>query len=176
MKKIVTIFLCTLVLYSCNRNNGTNSITRYSAWVPIYAKLTEIGIVSYTTPIATQTAGKIYLYNNYIFQNEQYKGFHIIDNTNPANPVKIGFLSVPFSTEISIKNNYLYTNSVSDLVVINIANITTPVISKRIANAFPLINQEYPPVTGTYFECVDANKGIVVRWELKQNVIANCKR
>jgi hypothetical protein len=180
IKKIVLASCAALLLLltSCEPFNTNNNNNIYGeVWVPVYASTVEVGNISIGAAIPTVTAGKIYLYNNYIIQNEQYKGFHIIDNSNPANPVKVAFLNVPFSTEISIKNNYLYTNSVSDLVVINISNIMAPVVTKRVTNAFPLIDQEYPPLSGgTYFQCVDKSKGTVVRWELKQNLTAKCRR
>jgi hypothetical protein len=62
-------------------------------------------------------------------------------------------------------------------VVINLSNIMAPVVVKRVPNAFPLIDQDYPPLSGgVYFECVDKSKGVVVRWELKQNMPALCRR
>ena len=39
-----------------------------------------------TTP--TKKAGKIYAYRNYVFQNELIEGIHIIDNADPAQPLK----------------------------------------------------------------------------------------
>ncbi len=179
--KKITLLLCVtfmLLLTSCDRLNTNNANQIYpQVWVPVYVSTAEVTNIGIIAPIPTQTAGKIYLYNNYIIQNEQYKGFHIIDNSNPANPQKVAFLNVPFSTEISIKNNHIYTNSISDLVVINISNIMAPVVTKRVPNAFPLIDQEYPPLSGgVYFQCVDKTKGTIVRWELKQNLTAACRR
>ncbi len=166
-----------ILLYGCERVNDTDENKTYDkVWVPIYAipnNLTDIGI---RDKQPTENAGKIYVYNQYVLQNEQYKGFHVIDNTNPNDPQKIAFLKVPFSTEIAIKNNHLYTNNGYDLVVINISNIMQPIIVKRIANTFPLINQDHPPVSNTYFECVDKNKGVVVGWEQKANIKASCRR
>jgi hypothetical protein len=46
----------------------------------------------------------------------------------------------------------------------------------RIENAFPQINQEYPPFTGVYFECVDPSKGVVIGWEEKQIDQPKCRR
>jgi hypothetical protein len=146
------------------------------AYVPIYALPNEIEQIATQAPTPTINAGKIYAYGNYIFQNDLYKGYHIINNTNPANAQKIAFLKVPFSTEIAIKGGYLYCNNVSDLLVFDISNPANPVLTKRVKNAFPLIEQNYPPISNVYFECVDNTKGVVIGWEQKDIPIPACKR
>jgi hypothetical protein len=62
------------------------------------------------------------------------------------------------------------------LLVFNLASPQQPQLINRVVNAFPIINQNYPPVNNIYFECPDAEKGIVVDWELKQITNAACKR
>src|SRR5687768_18002409 len=56
--------------------------------------------------------------------------------SNPATASRIGFLSVKGAEEISIKENYLFTNNYMDLVVINIADFTNPVLVNRNKDAF----------------------------------------
>jgi hypothetical protein len=180
MRKMYLFTLISLCIISCERTDHFNhdpDEIRSQVWVPVYMPLNNnVTEVTIQDKQPTENAGKIYAYRNYILQNEQYKGFHIIDNSNPGDPQKVGFLKVPFSTEIAIKNNYLYTNSVSDLLVININNVMQPTLIKKIPNTFPLTNQEHPPISGVYFECVDKSKGIVVNWELKTNMKATCRR
>ena len=175
--RLTYLLLLSLLLNSCtNDNDAVKNTNIINAFVPIYMQLTDVENIQTEPATATVKAGKIYAYGNYIFQNDQYKGFHIINNSNPANAQKVAFLKVPFSTEIAIKGSFLYCNNVSDLVVFNITNPTAPVLVKRVKNAFPLIDQTYPPVTNTYFECVDKNKGIIVGWEQKRIVTPNCRR
>ncbi len=178
--KIMFALAVTAIIFnSCEGiNTNDNDTIRSEVWVPIYAQPSEMNntAITFTTVQPTVDAGKIYIYGQYVIQNEQYKGFHIIDQSNPSNPIKVGFLNVPYSTEISIKNNHIYTNSNSDLVVINIANIMQPTVVQRVPNAFPIIEQKHPPLSNVYFECVDAAKGIVVRWERRTNMKVNCRR
>lgn len=168
------LFASILCCSSCIIDNRNDNL-RVNTWVPVYAQTSEIDQIGVTAPASTVTAGKIYAYGNYIFQNDVFKGFHIINNSG-ATAQKIAFLKVPFSTEIAIRSNYLYTNNVSDLVIFDISNPLKPVLVNRVKNAFPVIDQLYPPVTNTYFECPDTKKGIVVRWEQKMIDRPNCRR
>ena len=47
-----------------------------------------------TSPKEIVESGKIYVYQDYIFVNDKYKGIHVIDNSNPVTPVKIAFISI----------------------------------------------------------------------------------
>jgi hypothetical protein len=174
--KMITLFaIFSIALAGCERQQAINTGTT-QGYAPVYAKLADLAAIATVPPQATLKAGKIYAYGNYIFQNDLNTGIHIINNATPASPQKIAFLKIPFSTEIAIKGNYLYTNSVSDLLVFNLASPQQPQLINRVVNAFPIINQNYPPVNNIYFECPDAEKGIVVDWELKQITNAACKR
>ena len=146
------------------------------AFVPVYADVQDVNTIVTEPAKAVEQPGKIYVYGNYIFQNDQYKGIHIIDNSVRTAPRKIAFIRIPLSTEVAVKGNYLYTNNHDDIVVFDLSNINSPQLVKRLENVFPLVNQQYPPVSNAYFECVDPSKGIVVRWELKRIKSPHCKR
>lgn len=75
-------------------------------------------------PQPIEKSGKLYAYGNYIFVNEPYKGIHIIDNSNPKVPLKTGFIKIPGNMDVSIKGNYLYADSLQDLIVMDISNLT----------------------------------------------------
>ena len=175
MKIVTSIAFFCIALTACERQQTINTGTQ-QAYAPVYAKLADLSVIATVPPQATTKAGKIYAYGNYIFQNDLNTGIHIIDNAAPGNPKKIAFLKIPFSTEIAIKGNYLYTNSVSDLLVFNLASPQQPQLVTRVSNAFPIINQNYPTQSNIYFECPNAEKGIVVDWELKQVTNPACKR
>ncbi len=175
MKITLTVFLAALLLGACIGRVDPPTGENIEAYVPVYASATDLENIEVTAVRSTTKAGKIYAYGNYIFQNELYEGIHIIDRSQ-AQPKKVAFLKVPFSTEVAVKGNYLYTNSVSDIVVFDIVNPLQPMVVKRLKNAFPAVNQEYPPFSNVFFECVDPSKGIVVDWVLKTIPKANCRR
>jgi len=146
-----------------------------SAYVPVYMSATEKNEISLSGVRTTETSGKIYAYANYIFQNDQNKGIHIIDNSDHKNPRKIAFLNIPYNTEFAVRGHYIYANNVNDLVVIDISDVNNPAVVKRIENAFPYVSQEFPPVSG-YFVCPDPSKGTVVAWQLQPVKSPNCRR
>ena len=177
MKKILVLLVFLPVLltgcfYSSTapENNGS--------YRPVYLSKDSVSMFSVGLPKPTVEAGKIYVYGNYIFQNEVNQGFHVIDNTDKGKPMKVAFYKLPLCTEISIRNNHLYTNNMNDLVVIDLHNILKPTLVKRIPNAFPTLfsdmQQNFPTdERGVYFECPDPGKGVVVKWE--KTVVTNAK-
>jgi hypothetical protein len=170
--KYVFLFL-VVALASCDPK--PDNFGGYMGWAPIYATQNASTDLSITAAVPTQNPGKIYAYGNYLFQVDQNKGIHIIDNANPQQAHKISFLNVPGCSELAIKSNQLYTNNLGDLVVFDLSNIASPQLVSRLAHAFPLLNQTYPPGTG-YFECVDPSKGVVVGWEEKLLTEPQCRR
>jgi hypothetical protein len=145
------------------------------ALVPIYADTNNPAPVAMEASRPVSNSGKIYVYGNYIFQNEVNEGIHIIDNTDRAHPFKIAFLSIPFNTEMAVKGNHLYANSISDLLVIDLADPLHPSVVNKLKNAFPYVPQTHPQEAG-YFVCPDPSKGVVVSWKREQVEKANCRR
>ena len=140
---------------------------------PIYSNDASLKKVVSDTVRAVKNAGKIYAYQNYLLQCEVGEGIHVIDNSNPATAKRIAFIKILGCNEISIKSNYLYTNSFKDLVTINISNINQPVETQRIANAFNVTGYLPEPPEKGYYECVDLTKGIVIGWS-KDSVMYGC--
>jgi hypothetical protein len=164
-------------LLSCTQSTNPKYIPEsIEGYAPVYAKSSDVNSIVIEPITPTLNAGKIYAFGNYIFQNDQGKGIHIIDNSNKSNPQKIAFLKIPYNTEIAVKGNFLYANNLNDLVVFDISNPATPTLVKREANVFPTVTQDYPMQNNVYFECVDAAKGVVVSWEKKTLTHPKCQR
>ncbi len=143
----------------------------------IYMPLSNAKQISYSSvALAVINPGKIYVKDNYIYQVEQGKGIHIIDNTTPSSAYRVGFISIYGCTEISIVGNYLYTNNLDDLVVINIGNLNNVNVVKR-KQTFPSGLYDYyqaqnPPSRG-YYECPRADSGVVSGWR-KDSLTTGC--
>jgi hypothetical protein len=167
---------CLLILLSSCVWEGGDLRSVNLGFAPVYAPRTTANTITTEPARPTAQPGKIYAYGTYAFQVDQYKGIHIIDNSNPKEARKIAFLSVPMATEIAIKSGHLYTNNLNDLVVFSLANVTQPQLVNRIKDAFPVISQEFPPFSNTYFECPDTAKGVVVGWEQKELSNPKCRR
>jgi hypothetical protein len=174
MKLFSILFL--LILVSCTTRDVDPAPENIRGFAPIYANASTSQTVEVQAPKATTHAGKIYAYGNYIFQAEENEGVHIIAEGKSKTAHKIAFLKVPFCTEMAVKSNYLYVNNLNDLLVFDISNVAAPQLIRRLPDAFPSVNQQYPNVSGAYFECPDPQKGIVVRWEEKTLAKAECRR
>jgi len=104
--------------------------------------------------------GKIYYRHPYIFINERYVGIHVINNTDPYNPVKEGFILAPGCIDMAVKGNILYLDNSVDLVSFD---LNTKKVTSRIPNIFP-----EPRPEGEIFRYRKDNrpKGyVIVRWE-----------
>lgn len=170
---LVSLFL---LLQSCDPLGSGSWSGGQQAYVPVYVKPENLTAISVQSAKAITKPGKVYVKGNLLLQNDVNTGVHLIDISNPTQPVKLAFLNVPFSTEISIKDNFLYVNNFNDLLVFNISNPSSPSLVKRLEDVFPYHNNEYPPVSNTYFECVDPSKGIVVDWKLATVTDPKCRR
>lgn len=113
--------LCfVFALQGCLKDKVYNT---YKIFTPVYKTLSEVRAdMKSSAPQPMQNTGKIYLYGNYIFLNEQNKGVHVIDNTNPSLPKNIGFIHIPGNVDIAVKNNYLFADSYSDIAVLDISD------------------------------------------------------
>ena len=103
---------------------------------PVYSNDSSILVPQALPPQPVKNAGKIYVKGNLIFQNDLGIGIHVIDNSNPSVAKRIGFIRLVGNTELSIKGNYLYANSFTDLVIINVSDWQNPTLVRRISKAF----------------------------------------
>ncbi|NRB59257.1 MAG: hypothetical protein HRU50_04860 [Winogradskyella sp.] len=114
-----------------------------------------------STPRTIINSGKIYVKGNYIYVNEVNKGFHIINNTDPTNPVNIGFIQVLGSSDLSIKENVFYVNNATDLLAFTLDESTeTITITKRLENVFPQI---WTPEGPGFYDIADNE--VIIDWE-----------
>lgn len=161
MKKLAVLILC-LSLTSCFYNNGDEQppvdifISNYNP-VTLDRNTFERSIAIQDKKAVTESS-KIYIIENYIFINDKRTGFHIFDNTNPENPIKKKFLNVPGATDVAIRNNILYINQATDLVVLSLNfNDFSMQLNKRMRNVFPELRS---PEGENYTE----DDKVVVNW------------
>lgn len=112
-----------LTLTGCLKDTCRNT---YKIYTPVMKRLSEVrqGIRS-DAPQPMEQTGKIYVFGQYIFLNELQKGIHVIDNSVPAAPKNIGFIHIPGNADMAVKGNYLYADSYSDIVVLDISSPTS---------------------------------------------------
>lgn len=140
MKKIILLISSIFLLSSCWFTWDTEPInydSRYKAITMTREELDSSIKLLDNQPMTESS--KIYIIGDYIFINDKRKGFHIFDNTDPKNPIKKKFLNAPGTTDISIRNNVLYINQATDLVVLSIDfNNFSVTQHKRLKDVFPI--------------------------------------
>jgi hypothetical protein len=77
----------------------------------------EVKVKEGAQPI--KETGKIYVKDNFLYVNEKGKGIHVIDNSDPAAPKKVKFVSIPGNLDVAMKGDMLYADSYMDLLAIN---------------------------------------------------------
>jgi hypothetical protein len=109
-----------------------------------------------------ENPGKIYYRKPYIYINEKYKGVHIINNSDPQNPVKEGFIVAPGCIDMAVKGNSMYLDNAVDLVAFD---LVSKQVTKRIKNVFP---EPVSPENRIYY---GENRGeyILVEWKKNSN-------
>ncbi len=173
-----------VLLSSCwnlGARNGIDPPPQQKVWgfKPVYSQDTSLLKVVTIAPQPVKEAGKIFVMGSYIFQNEIGKGIHVLDKTNPSAVVNKGFLQIRGNTEVTLKGKFLYANSFSDLLVIDLSDWQAPVEVKKIKNAFQVGGYEPtslylpPPRHGSYYECLNYSTGIHTGW-VQDSIYASC--
>jgi hypothetical protein len=176
MRKAIGFLALLTILSGCTASLDETPPVSTTAYVPVYYQQESVYAVKAEAAKPMVKAGKQYVLGNLLLQNELNEGIHLIDVSNPALPKKLGFLSIPLCTEMAIRQGFLYANNYDDLIVMDLRVAADPKVVKRIKDVFPPANQEYPPYFNVSFECPDKKKGVVVGWELKNNVTVYCRR
>lgn len=106
--------------------------------------LVLIILFAYTLPSYSQVvsgkAGKIWWSDDKLYVNVVEQGVLVIDNTNPQQPKKLGFIEIPGSIDIAVKGNMLFANNYEDLVAIDISNLSK-VSEKRVMRFHDVFSQ-----------------------------------
>ena len=125
------LFLFSLLFSSCSlfekEEIVEEDLVDVTYFVPVYETTNQLAQkVSIDPPKDYAEAGKIVTYQQYIFINKPQEGIHVVDNSDPANPQNLHFISIPGSLDMSIIDDHLYSDMYSALVVFDISSITEP--------------------------------------------------
>ena len=168
MKNKTLLILCSMLvgMLSCN-DDEKGEYAEYLVAHPLTMTRSEFrNSVDIIDPIPVRESGKIYTYENYIFVNDKYKGVHVIDNTDPTSPRKVAFIKIAGNVDISVKNNYLYADSITDLIVLDISDLDNITIVNRLENVLR-DNVIWPLEADIYdYENWDYENEILIGWEV----------
>lgn len=175
---IVAILLSFSSCWNKVKPNSNINYGRIRVWgnKPIYDEISDAKRIIYIdSALPVVNPGNIYAKGNFIYQLELGKGIHVIDNSVPTQAHRIGFITVNGSSQISIKGNYLYTNSFDDLMVIDISGGNSIHIVKRMEGALPEARYTYfysQPTESGYYECPSYDS-VVIGWK-KDSIWESC--
>lgn len=165
-KKILVFIWLSVLLFlgACaaeeQESNPRNTSTEY---VPVYLTRAQLNqSVKITSPRPILQAGKIRRTDAYLFVNEDFKGVHIIQNSDPTNPRKVAFVEAPACTDFELHGNYLYVSNAVDMVVLDIQDPSQPAITHREEDVFPQGKFLAPPDGGLFN--YDPSQGYIVDW------------
>jgi len=161
---IVAICLQSCCFYGDCDDEFDDDPLAFSQYEPVFLSREVLETsVQLSEPEEIITSGKSYLKDNLLFINEKRKGFHVFDNSNPEQPVKLKFIEVPGATDLAVRGNILYINQATDLISAEYnASSNTLSVTKRVADMFP----ELPSPDGYFAYDIPAGS-IVVDWKLK---------
>jgi len=138
MKKFTPIFLLisiSMFFSSCLKDKCHRTYTMY---LPVYHTTAEVRAnIKSNAPRALERPGKIYIRGPYIFLNEMDKGIHVIDNSNPAAPKNVSFITIPGNIDLAVIGNTLYADSYTDMVTLDISDPLHVAAKKFTDDAFP---------------------------------------
>jgi len=168
----------SVTLGGCFRDDCESTYT-FIRFDPVYKTPAEVRVgISAQAARDLRNPGKIYIFGQYLFINERNEGIHVLDNSDPANPQKIAFWSIPGNGDMAIRGQYLYANQYVDLLTIDISNMQNPQIVCRSESAFNpygfdpqqgyIVDYVQTEITET-ISCEDARWGR--QWFLEGDVI-----
>jgi len=130
----------------------------YVNYEPVYLTTEEIrGSVGFLPPREINSPGRLYYKDGFLYINEAGEGIHVIDNRNPQQPQKLGFVNLPGNFDLAAKGNYLYADSYVDLVILDISDPSNVVEVNRRLSVFA----QYDYFAGLW----DETNGLIVEWE-----------
>ena len=158
MKKILFFLAITSLFftYSCS-NDISSAELSYTKATAIYGDLNEqrnIPLEDDIRPI--EDAGKVYVSEDLLLIGEENEGIHVYDNSDPENPTPISFLNIPSNKEFYVNDNFIYAESVYDMLKIDMSDKSNPRLVNRVENAFvqDFINADGQVLVGFEFEDV----------------------
>ncbi|MEP5338099.1 MAG: hypothetical protein ABJL44_08385 [Algibacter sp.] len=169
MKTKYLLFVFLLALSSACDNDDADYEMVTVAIPELMSKSEFRKSVTIKAPQAIKESGKIYAYSNYIFVNDLNEGVHVIDNTNPESPKAIKYINIPGNEDISIKDDFLYADSATDLVVFDISDINNISIKERLEDVFDVYDFQIPvEAQSTDWSSMNYETDIIVGWTLKE--------
>ena len=169
MKKIALLVLGSIALFttSCEDSNNGEFADYLVARPLVVSRADFANGVKVLPPQPIDDSGKIYAYQDMVFINDKYQGVHVIDNSNPLNPQKVAFIEIAGNVDIAVKDNFLYADSITDLIVMDISDIHNVTIVNRLEKVLQdNIVFPFEAEIVEWGESIDYENELIVGWQL----------
>lgn len=132
------VFVAVISLLSFSCQDEINTTHTFRSMVPVYLEMSDVRArtISVEPPQELENPGKIYIYGDYLLINEPTKGIHILDNTNPANPINRNFIPIEGNVDLAVNSNILYADNYVDLLAFDISNLNNIRLVNRVEDVF----------------------------------------
>ncbi len=169
MKKHLFSFCFTILCVGTGILLSASDPVYYGDFTPVFMQRSEMEkAVKLEAAQPLHNPGKIYLFDKYILVNEKYKGIHIIDNSNPAEPINVAFLHIDGCIDMAMKNNVLYADNAIDLIALKTTdNFATVQLTERLNGIFPEIESPDRYWSPYYLNKFRPKNGILVAYKKK---------
>lgn len=174
MRSIIIFLLFTGLLLSCDSRLENEPDRIVNGLKPVYGQAQQIQTIKVGDTIRMENPGRIVYLAPRLFVNEVNKGIHVIDNSDPAHPVKEAFISIPFNKDLAVQNSVIYADNDQDLVSLLYHSKDSIQLIERQENVFNHL-PAFPNDFNGYFECIDESKGVVIDWIEAELVNPKCR-
>ncbi|GAA0879656.1 hypothetical protein GCM10009119_26250 [Algoriphagus jejuensis] len=125
-----------MAFFSCQ--DEINTTHTFRTMMPVYLEMSDIRARTISVEPAQEldNPGKIYIYGNYLLINEPTEGIHILDNTNPSNPINKSFIPIEGNVDLAVNSNILYADNYVDLLAFDISDINNIRLVNRVEDVF----------------------------------------
>lgn len=173
MKYTLLILIIVTIFSSGCYDDPRDEIRIVRGYAPIYFNV-DIGDNISAPPRPYDELVNFVLYKDLILMVENAEGVHVINNANPNAPEDLGFLNMPGTIGLVVKEDQAIIATTNQLISVNISNINTAIV-----NSITMVEGDngislLPPDDLRDFECVDITKGILAGWEQKELTNPKC--
>ncbi len=141
-KAFATLFCMAAIFIGCSTTyHVVDSAPDYITRDSLQNSINVLGAAPIVHP------GKIISSGSFLFINEPYKGWHVIDNTVPSSPQNVAYITAPGSLDGTAVQGVLYLENSVDLVVLSISDPAHPTVIRRLENILPVPAAPHSPVT-----------------------------
>ena len=163
MKTLPILASTLLLMVSCS----DKKLQTFTANVPIYMSYEELRSSFSTAPAEDlEKPGKIVLMDNWLYINEYKEGIHVLDLSNPADVKQVAWINIPGNVDMAIRNNVLYADSYTDLLLVDISDPAVPGLIRREEDFFEYVipewDYDYPLAD------IEQDKGVITGYDIKK--------